>query len=318
MASIALLISLFPALSHTQNVTSEHPSAEKVGWVSSPEGRGTSDILWSCFGIFLVYTWKCTHLNLPSARKSEAGWHATANGWSPYWPTRHYWTVVLRKVKWMCIVALASEASVICAARDFWRARSLRNKGILQGLNRPDGPNDGGGLIRQAPVERKRVLGAQSMPPYYDEDLANQSNSDLPTKAFAVLQCAWLLTVLELTTLAFIVCAAFMYAFWCYKPFDSQTLIILRCQNPQIVTHIRESLKPWRKDTRHKNRLLFHATAIVFSGIHLIAWNWDIPSRTLSKLYGGALFFGVHIICRAMPPSVCESPNWNNIFPHFS
>jgi hypothetical protein len=71
--------------------------------------------------------------------------------------------------------------------------------------------------------------------PRVAEDIKNQAKSDPLTKAFAVLQCTWLivqsiartskgleLTELELTTLAFTTCAFIMYGFWWFKPFDAQ------------------------------------------------------------------------------------------------
>jgi hypothetical protein len=147
-----------------------------------------------------------------------------------------------------------------------------------------------------------------------EQDINNQSNSDPFTKTFAVLQCLWMiiqsisrtsqglqLKKLELTTLAFIPCAFFMYAFWWYKPFDPQRPIRLWCPDPQLATQIRGNLGCWNTDSRNKNHtdsaltgligllgeatpqaapisVLFHTTALAFSGIHLIAWDWDFPS----------------------------------------
>ncbi|KAJ0421833.1 hypothetical protein BJY00DRAFT_311843 [Aspergillus carlsbadensis] len=268
---MALLISLFPAPSHTQNDTSEHRGSDKVGWVSAPDGRGTSAILWSCFVVFLVCSWKCTHLNVPSAKESEGGWHTTANGWIPYWPTWPYWKLVLRKIKWMFIIAIAPEVGAACAAQDFWRPRKLRNKVNLPGFTLthafyglmggfvlaipmerapgnetcPNRTQGGEGPVQLPPVEghlpgvfesyspksidpfldstghsresrRKRtrynhrkklgnidevveqhifpsLVGSLDhrlcFPAVIEQDINNQSNSDLFTKTFAVLQC---------------------------------------------------------------------------------------------------------------------------------
>lgn len=179
----------------------------------------------------------------------------------------------------------------------------------------------------------------------------NQSKSDLFTKAFAVLQCTWLilqsiartsqglrLTKLELATLAFTMCAFFMYSFWWYKPFDAQQSIPLLCLHPRTQQRIRSELKQWaptvREDdldsstlyqflgasfsllipTAQRNplvpraimfqSLIFHITAIAFSGIHVIAWNWDFPSQTSKTLWrvfsiiatGGALALTILIL----------------------
>ena len=54
--------------------TSDMNTTERVGWVSPQGGRSTWGILWSCFTVFLICSWKCTHLNLPSPVGSCAGW----------------------------------------------------------------------------------------------------------------------------------------------------------------------------------------------------------------------------------------------------
>lgn len=49
------LAAVLPTRALAQNATA---SDEHVGWVSSASGRSTSDILWSCFSILLVCTYK--------------------------------------------------------------------------------------------------------------------------------------------------------------------------------------------------------------------------------------------------------------------
>ncbi|KAL2818661.1 hypothetical protein BJX63DRAFT_429160 [Aspergillus granulosus] len=145
-----------------------------------------------------------------------------------------------------------------------------------------------------------------------EEDINNQAKSDPLTKAFAILQCTWLiiqsiarasqglrLTELKLTTLAFTACAFIMYGFWWCKPFDAQRPIQLLCLDSETASQIRSHLKPWDAKDRVMNtsrwrsylvgmidgviyrRLspgfakstVFHTFAIAFSTIHVIAWN---------------------------------------------
>ncbi|KAL3465910.1 hypothetical protein BJX64DRAFT_252147 [Aspergillus heterothallicus] len=127
MASLIIFYGLLPNLVAAQNDTAANQTLERVGWTSSPDVRGTSDILWSCGAIFLVCTWKCMHFNLPSHEESEAGWH-TFWGWLPYWPTRLRWKVILRQASWMCIIAIAPELGISMAADEFWQAWKLRRK----------------------------------------------------------------------------------------------------------------------------------------------------------------------------------------------
>lgn len=101
-------------------------AVERVGWVSSPDTRSTSEILWSCFSVFLVCSFKCVHLNLPTVQESEAGWHTLLAGWLPYWPTKPLRMLMLRKLMWMAIIVLAPEIGVALAAREYLNARRLQ------------------------------------------------------------------------------------------------------------------------------------------------------------------------------------------------
>jgi hypothetical protein len=92
------LASVLPARALAQNATA---SDKHVGWVSSGGGRSTSDILWSCFSILLVCTYKCIHFNVPSQKESEAGWFT----WTWWWK----W---LKKIGWMMLIVLAPEIGV--------------------------------------------------------------------------------------------------------------------------------------------------------------------------------------------------------------
>ncbi|KAL2786910.1 hypothetical protein BJX66DRAFT_341696 [Aspergillus keveii] len=158
-----------------------------------------------------------------------------------------------------------------------------------------------------------------------EEDTKNQAKSDSLTKAFAVLQCTWLivqsisrtsqgflLTELELTTLAFTICAVIMYGFWWCKPFDAQRPIRLLCLDPQTVSQVHSRLEPWGIGSRILSTnmafeyilgaadvvdealtqphvlarsAIFHTSGVAFSSIHLIAWNWDFPSPVIRILW---------------------------------
>ncbi|KAL4936424.1 hypothetical protein BDV06DRAFT_93377 [Aspergillus oleicola] len=272
MISLSILYLSLPALVLAQNNTT---SAERVGWVSAPDTRSTSEILFGCFSIFLVCSWKCVHLNLPTVEESEAGWHATLGGLLPYWPTKPARRLLFRKLRWMFAIALAPEIGVGLAAREFLRARKLQlfinspnftlshaffayMGGFVIAL--PDaesklpvdsaGPNLKHYYLPPSGLEAFSKLGifepakgAQTwFPTVTEADIEDKSKSDSFTKAFAVIQCGWLviqsiaraaqglpLTELELATLAFIPCAFVMYGFWWYKPFDSQRAFTLVC-----------------------------------------------------------------------------------------
>ena len=84
----------------------------KVGWVWNNCDRGTFDVLWSCLSVILVCTYKVVHLNLPSPREAEASWHQSL-----------FWKMWLRKLKWMCFMALSPELLLSMALGDFLWSR---------------------------------------------------------------------------------------------------------------------------------------------------------------------------------------------------
>ncbi|KAN0123013.1 hypothetical protein V8E51_001339 [Hyaloscypha variabilis] len=93
----------------------------RVGWVSAGGGRSTSDILWSCFSILLVCTWKCIHYNVPSIHESEARWH-----WRGIlcWPGARLRSIWMHKVGWMIGIAVAPEIGVAIAMHQYLEARA--------------------------------------------------------------------------------------------------------------------------------------------------------------------------------------------------
>jgi len=99
-----------------QNGTSDG----RVGWVSADDGRSTSDILWSCFSILLVCTWKCIHFNVPSKNDSEAGWH----WWGPLrLPQKRLLFRWIYKITWMVGIFIAPEIGVTIAMDQYLCAK---------------------------------------------------------------------------------------------------------------------------------------------------------------------------------------------------
>ncbi|KAL5339638.1 hypothetical protein BJX70DRAFT_363517 [Aspergillus crustosus] len=118
-----LLLFLHQALAAPDSNNITDPSSARVGWVSSDSKRSTSGILWSCFSIFLVCSWQCTHLHVPSLAESDASWHM-AWGWLLY-PSRALQAVFWRKIKWMIVIALAPEVGIGMAMNQYVQARRL-------------------------------------------------------------------------------------------------------------------------------------------------------------------------------------------------
>ncbi|KAH8895895.1 hypothetical protein GQ53DRAFT_804068 [Thozetella sp. PMI_491] len=125
LALVALLA--YTPLSHCQpdsladGPNSTAPGTERVGWVSPPDtGRSTWGIITSCFTVFLLCSWKCTHLNLPSAAERRGEWHRWHRiPYLPKLPTCRKW---VRKVCFMALSVVAPEIIVGMAGAQCCRA----------------------------------------------------------------------------------------------------------------------------------------------------------------------------------------------------
>jgi hypothetical protein len=93
----------FVAITHaytTFDITCTLPSAP-ANFVSSPNARGTLDILWSCLFTIIACTWTVQHLNVPEQRE---GGDPSFFG-DIKWILRSAWT----STKWMLATMLAPE-----------------------------------------------------------------------------------------------------------------------------------------------------------------------------------------------------------------
>ncbi|EWY82087.1 hypothetical protein FOYG_14208 [Fusarium oxysporum NRRL 32931] len=94
-----------------------------VGWVAPAPRRSTWSIIWSCLSIFILCSWKCVHLNIPTHEEIQGEWHTMqlCRGFpdTSFWPKaplRRKWR---RKIIWMTLIALAPEFGVTMAAKQY-------------------------------------------------------------------------------------------------------------------------------------------------------------------------------------------------------
>jgi len=105
-----------------RNTTAPQPA--RVGWVSASGDRSTLQILWSCFSVLLVCTWRCVHPNIPSIEERDAGWRKLA-GVVPYLPEGPLLRKWLRRLMGMGITIAAPEYTAAIAVRDYMKAERL-------------------------------------------------------------------------------------------------------------------------------------------------------------------------------------------------
>ena len=133
----ATVMHIFSSRATAQNATM---GDSRVGWVSAGSSRSTSDILWSCFSILLVCTWKCVHFNVPSIAESEPRWYRRG---ILCWPIKRLPLKWTNKAGWMIAIALAPEIGVTIAMDQYLKAREgLSYLTVGKGNSKEDKPKD--------------------------------------------------------------------------------------------------------------------------------------------------------------------------------
>ncbi|RHZ55761.1 uncharacterized protein CDV56_106782 [Aspergillus thermomutatus] len=127
-----LILSLFPSAalsltndSHTNTTTADQ---ELVGWISPSNHRSTSEIIWSCLAIFLVCTWKCMHLNIPSEKERGTTEWVKVLGVPLPKPSPELRRKWLKRVGWMFVLAIAPELGVMISVDQRHEAEELYDR----------------------------------------------------------------------------------------------------------------------------------------------------------------------------------------------
>lgn len=300
------------------------------GWVSTDCGRGTSDILWSCLATILLCVWTVIHLPVPYYRGDSPG------------SLRQ--RVIRSGIGTALISVIAPEFLAITAAVELttsWQGRK-RMKRLTQMnwtlthqffldmggvcLESPSGRyvqigmKDIKKVMESSPSDRKStihsdwIFGFEKLTIDQIEDLAK---SDTLTKLIACGQALWLVTqvisrlcqhqavtLLELTTCAYVSCALLSYAAWWKKPQACTSPIIITCSEEaisEIMSGNFESYyyetetwiefvwagRDWLEDLPDTNilgfedlvdDLLFGLFPTFFGAIHVASWNTRLPS----------------------------------------
>ena len=124
----------------------------QISYVSSPNTRGTFDILWSCFFTIIASTWTIQHLNVPEQpneqRSRDQRWYEALRSLTSLW----------RSTKWMLITIVAPEYIFGKALADLYAAVESKRKmqifakedGVEWGLTHAFFANMGGFVLSQS------------------------------------------------------------------------------------------------------------------------------------------------------------------------
>jgi hypothetical protein len=100
---------------------------ENTKFTSTPNVRGTLDIVWTCFSILLLCTWSVQHLNIqPQIKPRAVGQYIRLSVF-----------LVKRKAKWMLLTLMAPEILIGLALSQFVAAR--HGQDTIQGFACEDG-----------------------------------------------------------------------------------------------------------------------------------------------------------------------------------
>ncbi len=218
------------------------------GWTSSPNGRGTFDIIWSsAFTIFLC-SWSVLCINVP------------APGGSSWRTCQHKaWLACLCGIgpEFLLILALGQWESACRSVDDFHRL------GLRQWSMKHAFFADMGGFILQTtdgipfPLNAKQLHhlvvegyisdGLLETEVMLDKKLIEDKNkTDLVVRSITVIQILWFvvnfvgravqhltITTMELTTIGFIATTIAVSFFWAHKPADVSTAHIIKLDVPE-------------------------------------------------------------------------------------
>ncbi|KAH6843249.1 hypothetical protein B0I37DRAFT_384043 [Chaetomium sp. MPI-CAGE-AT-0009] len=323
-------------------------------FVSDTDTCGTLEILWSSLFTIFACTWAIQHPNIPEQREGRyPGWKGDLR-----WGLKGFW----ENIKLAFYTVVAPEILITVATNDLLIAREdchvinseFEDDNVPWGLSHSFYANMGGFIIRvtkgssdvpfhhnpyhlvTADLLSLRRNGYLTRLPYMpEEELHDRSKADPVIKAIAIAQILWsavqviiracrqlTISLLEIATLAFAICAIIIYILCWKKPKFVQTtttileyddeipLEVLRLLNTdrgmsiveQFLTpscfRSRQSPKSipgcpvgsltsqWAKSMRMRSiatSAVGLGAAAVFGGVHVAGWNFPFPT-TAEKL----------------------------------
>ena len=218
------------------NSTNPAPSR---GWVSSPDGRGTLDIVWACLLTTFLCTWSSLHLNIPGT--SDSGFKC-----------------LVRRMRWMIQAFLAPEFVVFLATIQKIEARRSCKEWKEAGhpswtMHHGFFANMGGFILQPRdskpfPVNSKQLLylvrhGYARVPRITQFEISQKSKQDGFQKFLTLLQLSWFVlqcigrgiqhlptTTLELATIGLVICTFASYYEWSCKPLDVEHPVVLEIE----------------------------------------------------------------------------------------
>ncbi|KAK6538119.1 hypothetical protein TWF694_011001 [Orbilia ellipsospora] len=200
------------------------------GWVVQPSTRGTIDILWTCLFTTFVCTYTILCLNVPSAGET-------------------WWNIFGRRIFWMGLAIAGPEFVLTYASGQYGTAyaskKHFHQEGYTKWTLRHGFFADMGGFVLMAedfkepfPATGKQLhwlitQGYLDYPETTTREIEDKSKQDTVAKVITCLQIGYIMlqcigrtaqgiviTTMELSTLAIVVCSILTSLCWLEKPLD--------------------------------------------------------------------------------------------------
>ncbi|KAH7389384.1 hypothetical protein DE146DRAFT_161539 [Phaeosphaeria sp. MPI-PUGE-AT-0046c] len=294
-----------------------------VSWARNPEGRGTIDLLWTCFATVFLCTWSAIHPNLPALDEKGS-------------------KIFYRRLGYVLGCIIAPECYATLALYELSVVINYKAQTPGWSLRRCFFLHMGGFVIQSTPPKTDRFRlhpdkllsmfksGALPWPIVPEEDITSRSRADWFTKGIAMVQILYFFTSLvgrwaqglatttfELFTLGIVVSAIVtMVALW-KKPYDVQVPIILFSETslPQEDCISRVMLGSVDDDFGEVwwvNAGAF-ITFLAFGALHIAAWNFYFPSVTERLLWRISSILCM-VLLSCIPPFVRINEFFKNRF----
>lgn len=327
------------------------------GWMPTPNGWGTTDLLWSCLSTIVLCVWTAVHLPVPFYRGKDC---KTSEGWQK--SLRN--SIVRSRFVPALIGVIAPEFIVLTASYEFLDARNATQK-MLHRTNNMDIHlihgyflimggfclRSPGGMYHQLdgqnldlallatesedyPTEHsiRKLRHTEEWIPEIEKFSSDQidalSKSDSLTKVIVCFQALWFITqvitrlhehqavtLLEVSTSAYVFCAFIAYVCWWNKPQGCSMPLIVNCSD-EAIAELGECVyapveggcgefvwggSPWLPF--YSDALssiwamsLFIIFPLCFGAIHVASWNITLPSELELWMWRASTVF-----CTATP-----------------
>ena len=295
------------------------------GFVREPPGRGTLTLVWSSLVTVFLCAWTVQRLNITEAPSSDFKILRRKLFWMLITLLAPEYTAMIAFDQWRCARDVApfhrrglhwwkplhgfyADMGGIHVKLNMDPRFRVSKTGTI--VEMKDGTHY---VLRSRDLLRMLEEKVLDLPEITEESIYDRSKADIFAKIITGLQALWFtieklarlakhlpLSLLEITTLAFIACSVVLTFFWWNKPLDIQTPTVLSISAekeasfirvyPDLVFEVNEqdlaeklTLKDFWYDLNKRQKYSAkHALWIgtIFNAIHIAGWNADFPTPT--------------------------------------